>query len=93
MELVLCRCGAWEGGKGTPGMSVTGIPYPCKGTCESWVCLLLWEGSSCFCFQLRAGFIPPPSAGERNLSPGQSHFLFSVGSADPREGLCEQTAG
>lgn len=64
-------------------MSVTGIPYPCKGTCGCWVAFLLWEGLSSFCFHLRACFIPPSSARERNLSPGKSHFLFYVGSADP----------
>lgn len=73
----------WCLGRRQGQMSVTGIPYPCKGTCGCWVAFLLWEGLSSFCFHLRACFIPPSSARERNLSPGKSHFLFYVGSADP----------
>lgn len=74
MELLLGWCGAWEGGKR-------------HSTDE---CLHVRAGLACccgkghiFCFHLRACFIPPPSARERNLIPGQSHFLFKVGSADP----------
>lgn len=78
--------------KDAPQMSVTGILYLCKGICESWVGLLLWEELSCFCFYLRACFIPPPSAGESNLSQGIGTLFFKLVLLILSEGLCEQTA-
>lgn len=93
VELVLGWCGAWQGGKEHSTHQCYGDSPSLQRCMWELGWLVVVRRIVLFPFASGGCFVPPPSAAERNLIPGQVTFFFKLVLLILREKLCEQAAG